>query len=73
MDVYSLPQYRLHALKGDRINQYSIVIYYSSKHRLIIYPLDKAGNILKSMENEKELFINSVMIEVLEVSEHYEK
>ena len=71
-DISRLPQYRLHALKGKRKNQYTITIHRSSKYRLIIYPMDEDGNILKSMENEKELLVKTLMIEIVEVSEHYE-
>lgn len=71
-DLFVLPQYRLHALKGDRANQYSFVIHKGYKWRLIVYPLDGNGNILKDKNNEKELLVKAVMVEILEVSEHYD-
>lgn len=71
-DLYVLPQYHLHSLKGNRANQYSFVIKKGEKWRLIIYPLDNEGNLLTSSENEKEMLIKAVMVEILEVSEHYD-
>lgn len=71
-DLYLFPQYRLHALGYNRANQYSFVIHKGSKWRLIIYPLDSDGNLLKAGNNEKEMLIKAVMVEVLEVSEHYD-
>ncbi len=71
-DMYGLPQYRMHPLKGDRENQYSFVIHKGYKWRLIVYPLDENGKLLISNESEKEKLIKAVMVEVLEVSEHYD-
>ena len=71
-DLYIAPQYRLHALTGNRLDQYSFVIHKGSKWRLIVYPMDKDGNILKDKSNETEMLIKSVMVEILEVSEHYD-
>ena len=71
-DLYVMPQYRLHGLSGDRSNQYSFVLHKSSKWRLIVYPLDDSGEILKDKSNEKELLCKAVKIEILEVSEHYD-
>ena len=71
-DLYSLPQYHLHALTQNRKNQYSLVIKKGTKWRLIVYPLDKDGNLLINYGNEKEMLIRSVMVEILEVSEHYD-
>lgn len=71
-DVYLLPQYRLHKLKGNRNREYSFVIHKQYKWRLIIYPCDIDGNILDSGDNEKEMLIKSVQVEVLEVSKHYD-
>ena len=71
-DLFVLPQYRLHALHGDRANQYSFVIHKGSKWRLIVYPLDEDGKLLINEGNEKELLIKSVIVEIVEVSEHYD-
>ena len=71
-DISKLPQYRLHILKGNRKQQYSITIHKGSKYRLIIYPMDSDGNILTNLENEQTLLIKTVIIEIKEVSEHYE-
>ena len=71
-DLYNLPQYRLHKLTANRKDQYSFVIDKRYKWRLIIYPLDSDGNLLKAGNNEKEMLIKAVMVEVLEVSEHYD-
>ncbi|MBQ7277179.1 MAG: hypothetical protein IJS58_08055 [Bacilli bacterium] len=69
----AMPQYRVHLLHHNREYQYSIVISKSSKWRLIIYPLDKDGQVLKKSDNEIEKLVNSVGIMILEVSEHYDK
>lgn len=71
-DLFLLPQYRLHALHGNREYQYSFVISKGSKWRLIVYPLDKDGQLLKDKLNEKELLVKAVIIDILEVSEHYD-
>ena len=70
---YMLPmaQYNLHALTGDRDGQYSFVIHKGSKWRLIVYPLDKDGTHLIRKDNETQMLIEAVMVEILEVSEHY--
>ena len=72
LDLKGLPQYRLHALMGNREYQYSFVIHKSYKWRLVIYPLDEQRNVLKDKNNENEMLSKAVMIEVLEVSEHYD-
>ena len=71
-DISMMPQYRLHKLKGNRIDQYSITILKSSKYRLIIYPLDENNNIMYSRDNENLMFISCIKIQIEEVSEHYE-
>ena len=70
--IAELPQYRLHQLKGNRQNQYSITILNSSKYRLILYPIDENNNIMKSLDNENLMFIKCIRIQIEEVSEHYE-
>jgi proteic killer suppression protein len=68
-----IPQYKLHPLFQNRINEYSIVIAKGTKWRLIIYPLDQDGNILDDRSNEKDMLIKSIQVYLKEVSEHYEK
>ena len=72
LDLLSLPQYRLHALSQNRKYQYSFVIHKGYKWRLIVYPLDEDGKILTDRNNEKEMMAKAVMVEILEVSEHYD-
>ena len=72
LDMKGFPQYRLHALKQDREHQYSFVIHKGYKWRLIVYPLDEEGNVLLDNSNEREMLVKAVMVEVLEVSEHYD-
>ena len=72
LDLKSFPQYRLHPLGYNREYQYSFVIHKGSKWRLIVYPLDEQGNILKDKSNENEMLSKAVMVEILEVSEHYD-
>ncbi len=71
-DLFVMPQYRLHALKGNRQGQYSFVIHRASKWRLIVYPLDEDGNVLSAGSDEKGMLIKSVVVDILEVSEHYD-
>ena len=70
--MLGFPQYRLHALSQNRNYQYSFVIHKGYKWRLIVYPLDESGNILKDKSNEREMLSKAVMVEILEVSEHYD-
>ena len=72
LDLLGLPQYRLHALGQNRQHQYSFVIHKGYKWRLIVYPLDDNGNLLKNEGNEREMLSKAVMVEILEVSEHYD-
>ena len=72
LDLKGLPQYRLHSLGYDREYQYSLVIHKGYKWRLIVYPLDEQGEILKDKSNEMEMLSKAVMVEILEVSEHYD-
>ena len=72
LDLKGLPQYRLHALGQNREYQYSLVIHKGTKWRLIVYPLDDQGKILKDKSNEIEMLSKAVMVEVVEVSEHYD-
>ena len=72
IDVYKMSQYRMHKLKGDRINQYSLTITKSSPYRVIIYPLDENKNILKSNQNEKQMLINTLCIEIVEVKDYHD-
>lgn len=71
-DIKGLPQYRLHPLGYDREYQYSLVIHKGYKWRLIVYPLDNQGNLLKEKSNETEMLSKAVMVEIIEVSEHYD-
>lgn len=71
-DLLGFPQYRLHSLKNDREYQYSFVIHKGYKWRLIVYPMDENGNVLKDKSNEREMLSKAVMVEILEVSEHYD-
>ena len=72
LDLKNMPQYRLHSLGYDREYQYSFVIHKGFKWRLIVYPLDEQGAILKDKSNETEMLSKAVMVEILEVSEHYD-
>lgn len=71
-DIKGLPQYRLHPLGYDREYQYSLVIHKGYKWRLIVYPLDNQGNLLKEKSNETEMLSKAVMVDIIEVSEHYD-
>ncbi len=71
-DLFVIPQFRLHGLSGDRNNQYSFVIHKGYKWRLIVYPLDINEKLLKDKENEREMLTKAVVVEILEVSEHYD-
>ena len=71
-EIQLLPYYRLHKLKGDRKKQYSLTIHKGSKYRLIILPYDENDKMIEINDNEKQMLIKTVMIEILEVSEHYE-
>lgn len=72
VDLYTLPQYRLHSLTGNRVNQYSLVIHKGTKWRLIVYPLDENEKLLIDRSNEKEMLSKAVIVEIVEVSEHYD-
>jgi proteic killer suppression protein len=71
-DIKTFPSYRVHLLKGDRKGQYSITISRNSKRRVILYPLDEEGKLIKDFSNEHSSLIKTVKVEIMEVSEHYE-
>ena len=71
LDFLGLPQYRLHALYGNRNNQYSLVIARNTKWRLIVYPLDENEQVLTDRSNERQMLSKAVAVEIVEVSEHY--
>ena len=70
-DIHQFPQYGLHSLIGNRNGQYSMVISKKTKWRLIIYPLDENENKLLDKSKETEMLKMAVMVEIVEVSEHY--
>ena len=70
-DIHQFPQYGLHSLTGNRNGQYSMVISKKTKWRLIIYPLDENENKLLDKSKETEMLKMAVMVEIVEVSEHY--
>ena len=72
IDLRGFPQYRLHALSNNRSNQYSLVIRKGTKWRLIVYPLDENEQLLVDKSNEGEMLSKAVVVEIVEVSEHYD-
>ena len=48
-----------------------MVISKKTKWRLIIYPLDENENKLLDKSKETEMLKMAVMVEIVEVSEHY--
>lgn len=69
-DILVLPQYKLHSLKGNRNDQYSIYLGKKTGFRLILIPLDENENVINS--NDMNLYVMAVCVELLEVSKHYE-
>lgn len=69
-DILVLPQYKLHALKGNREGEYSIYLGKNTGFRLIIIPLDENEKIITS--NDMSIYTISVCVEIVEVSKHYE-
>ena len=72
LDIYKLQSFKLHLLKGNRKDQYSLTILKSSKLRLIVYPIDENNNFMRSLDNQNLMFIKFIIIKIMEVSEHYE-
>ena len=69
-DILVLPQYKLHALKGERKGEYSIYLGKSTGFRLILIPLDENQKLISS--NDMSIYTISVCVEIVEVSKHYE-
>ena len=69
-DILVLPQYKLHALKGERKGEYSIYFGKSTGFRLILIPLDENQKLISS--NDMSIYTISVCVEIVEVSKHYE-
>ena len=70
-DIQSMPQYKLHMLKGDRKGVYSLYVS-NTRYRLEFLPLDKDQNILEPLDNEMEMFRQTKYIEIIRISNHYE-
>ena len=68
-----LPQYRLHPLLGNKKGLYSLTISNNSKYRIEFIPLDE--NFEKAYcNNDLNTFYKSIKnIEIIEISEHYDK
>ena len=69
-DILVLPQYKLHALKGNREGEYSIYLGRTTGFRLILIPLDENEKVITS--NDLSIYTISVCVEIVEVSKHYE-
>lgn len=69
-DILVLPQYKLHALKGDRKGEYSIYLGKTTGFRLILIPLDENEKVITS--SDMSIYTISVCVEIVEVSKHYE-
>lgn len=71
LDIKALPQYRLHQLKGNYKDMYSLSIPRSGI-RIVFYPQDKEGNTIRSKEDEKEMMKKTEKILIWEITDHYE-
>ena len=69
-DIAAMPQFRLHQLKGDKMDIYSLSI--NKEFRIEFYPMDENKDILKSGTNEKEMFRKTRYIKITRISKHYE-
>lgn len=67
-DIYCIPNYRLHSLTGNRLGQYAIDLGKKIGYRLIIEPVVDDSN----KNNLLEYYEKVKIIEVIEVSNHYE-
>ena len=70
LDVKKYPPANLHPLKGNRNGEWSIYLGKTSGFRLIVTPIDENGGTIKVVNDED--YINVLIIEVVEVSKHYE-
>ena len=70
-DVAMMPQYRLHKLKGDLKDKYSMSLP-GTGIRIEFYPMDENENVLLSGNDEAEMFRNTKIVLITEVSDHYE-
>lgn len=69
-DILALPQYNLHALKGNYEGKYSIYLGKTTGFRLILIPLDENEKVITN--HDMSIYTISVCIEIVEVSKHYE-
>ena len=69
-DIAGMPQFRLHQLKGDKKDIYSLSI--NKEYRVEFYPMDENKNILKSGIDEKEMFKKTRYINITRITKHYE-
>lgn len=72
LDVYYVPTYKLHPLKGDKRGNFAIDLGRRLGYRLLITPLDENHNIRNTTDNIQEMYKSTSVIIVLEVSNHYE-
>lgn len=71
MDVKSIPNYRLHPLKGDKKGEYAIDLGKKLGFRLIIVPLDPKGERWDTTD-ETTIYNSTSIIIAMEVTNHYE-
>ncbi len=71
MDVKSIPNYRLHSLKGDRKGEYAVDLGKKLGFRLIIVPLDPNSERWDTTD-ETTIYNSTSIIIAMEVTNHYE-
>ena len=69
-DIDHMPQYRLHQLKGNKKDLYSLSI--KEGYRIEFYPQDEQKNTLISGTNETEMFQKTKNIHIVAITKHYE-
>lgn len=69
-DIWKLPQYRFHSLKGDRKHEWSISVG-NTGYRVTLIPCDDDENEITSGDIMAQCKIIKVVL-VTEVSNHYE-
>ena len=68
----NLPQYRLHPLKGNKDNLYSLTISKKYKYRIEFIPLDIDNQKLVCNTDLTTFYKTVKNIKITEISEHYD-
>lgn len=71
-DLYCVPQFKMHLLKGERRGVYSLSPDNKSRWRILIKCIDENGTFVKPYGDEKTFLKKIKKISIERISNHYD-